>query len=111
MTQTRCEARDGRWRCLLVAGHASYHVRVGGETAWYRWYDAQHAPVGRMPAELSKPSPCPGDPIAKVGCPCCGADLRIEHGDEPGEVCVVGVAQRGTKLPRSTTGLLGGGAE
>jgi len=36
---------------------------------------------------------CPGDPIAKVHCPCCGADLDITHGDDEGEVSVVGTPE------------------
>lgn len=34
--------------------------------------------------------PEPGEPIVKVDCPCCGAALEIEHGDEPGEIAVIG---------------------
>lgn len=32
----------------------------------------------------------PGALIASVVCPCCAASLRVEHGDEPGEVVTVG---------------------
>jgi hypothetical protein len=32
----------------------------------------------------------PGELIAKVDCPCCGAALSIEHGDDEGEISVVG---------------------
>jgi len=32
----------------------------------------------------------PGDPICSVTCACCGAALEITHGDDPGEVSVVG---------------------
>lgn len=34
--------------------------------------------------------PEPGTPIAKCSCPCCGAHLEVEHGDDPGQVGVVG---------------------
>ena len=30
--------------------------------------------------------PEPGTPILTTDCPCCGAELEIEHGDEPGEI-------------------------
>ena len=34
--------------------------------------------------------PEPGEPIAEVHCPCCGAHLEVEHGDDEGDVAVVG---------------------
>ena len=30
------------------------------------------------------------EPLHKVSCPCCGAHLDITHGDDPGEISVVG---------------------
>ena len=33
---------------------------------------------------------CPGDHIVECSCPCCGAHLDITHGDDPGEISVVG---------------------
>lgn len=36
--------------------------------------------------ELYYKEPCPGDLIAKIGCPICGADITVEHGDDPGEI-------------------------
>ena len=39
---------------------------------------------------LADAEPLPGDPIAEVSCPCCGAHLDITHGDDPGEISVVG---------------------
>lgn len=36
----------------------------------------------------------PGDPIASCSCPCCGASLTIEHGDDEGEVSVVGTPSK-----------------
>lgn len=32
----------------------------------------------------------PGQFIVDVSCPCCGAQLEIEHGDELGQLAVVG---------------------
>jgi hypothetical protein len=32
----------------------------------------------------------PGELIAEVHCPCCGAELRVEYGDDEGEIGVVG---------------------
>lgn len=32
----------------------------------------------------------PGETIARCHCPCCGASLEVMHGDEPGEVSVIG---------------------
>jgi hypothetical protein len=32
----------------------------------------------------------PGALIAAATCPCCGASLRVEHGDEPGQVVTIG---------------------
>ncbi len=34
--------------------------------------------------------PEPGQLILKTSCPCCGANLAIEHGDEPGGISVIG---------------------
>lgn len=31
----------------------------------------------------------PGQPIGATGCPCCGARLRIEYGDDPGEIAAL----------------------
>lgn len=39
---------------------------------------------------LSAPAPEPGDLILKTGCPCCGAALTIEHGDEERDIAVLG---------------------
>jgi hypothetical protein len=33
----------------------------------------------------------PGDPICNTSCPCCGAELSVQAGDDPGEVGCVGV--------------------
>lgn len=30
----------------------------------------------------------PGQPIGECTCPCCGASLEIEHGDEEGQIAV-----------------------
>ena len=38
----------------------------------------------RAIAALEQPEP--GTPILTIDCPCCGAELEIEHGDEPGEI-------------------------
>lgn len=32
----------------------------------------------------------PGMVIAKVTCPCCGASLSVEHGEDEGEIAVIG---------------------
>lgn len=32
----------------------------------------------------------PGTPIVDISCPCCGAELEVTHGDDEGEVAVVG---------------------
>ena len=32
----------------------------------------------------------PGEPICEITCPCCGASLDVTHGDDSGEVSVVG---------------------
>lgn len=34
--------------------------------------------------------PEPGEPIGTCACPCCGASLEVEHGDEPGQIAVIG---------------------
>lgn len=43
---------------------------------------------------LVEPEPEPGEPIVKVTCPCCGAELEIAHGDDAGEIGVIGTARR-----------------
>lgn len=35
--------------------------------------------------------PEPGEVIAAVMCPCCGAELSVMHGEEEGEIVVEGV--------------------
>ena len=37
----------------------------------------------------------PGDPILKTICPCCGAKLEIIHGDDPGDIGVIGESNTG----------------
>lgn len=41
----------------------------------------------RAAAEMQEPEP--GAPILDTDCPCCGAILEIQHGDEPGDVGIV----------------------
>jgi len=41
---------------------------------------------------LANRAPQPGDLIADCGCPCCGATLRVEVGDEKWEIGVAGTA-------------------
>lgn len=36
--------------------------------------------------------PCPGDLITESLCPCCGASLRVEYGDDEGEIGIIGKA-------------------
>ena len=31
-----------------------------------------------------------GEPILEAICPCCGASLEVEYGDDPGEISVIG---------------------
>lgn len=38
----------------------------------------------------SADGPEPGDPIVECHCPCCGAGIEITHGDDEGEISVVG---------------------
>ena len=47
----------------------------------------------RALAALEQPEP--GTPILTTDCPCCGAELEIEHGDEPGDIGVVGTPADG----------------
>ena len=44
----------------------------------------------RRPGNADGIKPSPGDPICEATCPCCGASLRIEHGDDPEEISVIG---------------------
>lgn len=46
-------------------------------------------------AKQTLEQPEPGTPILTTDCPCCGAELEIEHGDEPGEIGVVGTPAEG----------------
>ena len=32
----------------------------------------------------------PGQLIIEISCPCCGAELVVEHGDDEGEISVIG---------------------
>ena len=34
----------------------------------------------------------PGEPITAITCPCCGAHLEIEYGDDEGEISVIGTS-------------------
>lgn len=40
--------------------------------------------------EDGNPPAKPGEPIGECHCPNCGAELEVEHGDEPGQIAVVG---------------------
>jgi len=44
----------------------------------------------------------PGEPICKVTCPCCGANLEIEHGDDEGELAVVGIVDNTRHVTNTT---------
>lgn len=35
----------------------------------------------------------PGELMVKCNCPCCGAELSVEYGDDEGEIAVVGCAK------------------
>lgn len=50
----------------------------------------------------------PGQLIAKVDCPCCGAALTVEHGDDEGEIGVIGEAKRGEPVEGSEQPLSSG---
>jgi hypothetical protein len=39
--------------------------------------------------DLRDAGPEPGEFIADVTCPHCGAELRVEHGDDEGEIGVI----------------------
>lgn len=58
-----------------------------------RKYDGLGIEVNRF---LGESAPCrheaevePGQLIAEIGCPACGAELRVEHGDDEGEIGVL----------------------
>lgn len=36
----------------------------------------------------------PGDPICNINCPCCGASLEVTHGDDEGEIAVIGSSRK-----------------
>jgi hypothetical protein len=38
----------------------------------------------------------PGEKILDIACPCCGAELEIMYGDDPGEIAVLGTRQAET---------------
>lgn len=43
---------------------------------------------------LDEREPEPGQPIARGTCPCCGACLRVEHGDDDGEIVFLAAAEK-----------------
>lgn len=49
----------------------------------------------RALADQPPPEPMPGDLIAKVGCPCCGADLEVVHGEDEGMIGAYGTPRQG----------------
>lgn len=46
--------------------------------------------IDHLSAVRDQNEPLPGDPIVECSCPCCLAHLDITHGDDPGEISVVG---------------------
>lgn len=49
--------------------------------------------IDRLEAELAEANamPEPGQLICETGCPCCGAKLTVEYGDDEGETAVIGI--------------------
>lgn len=47
----------------------------------------------KQPIQPGDPPIQPGDPICICTCPCCGAALDVFHGDDPGEIGVIGQAK------------------
>ena len=61
---------------LDVAGVAR---GAGGHSLRYR--------IGLLTEEAEQHTePLPGDVIVETDCPCCGAELSVQHGDDPGEI-------------------------
>lgn len=58
-----------------------------------RYSPARLSPKAAFKGEIEQ-----GQPIVEGHCPCCGAALRIEHGDDDGEVAFLGTAANRMKI-------------
>lgn len=68
---------------MLVESRKTYHLEEDRPDLIARATALAAGPVEEAGHE-------PGELIAKVTCPCCGASLGVEYGDDEGEIGVVG---------------------
>lgn len=77
----RCE-RDG-------ISYSVTGLRGACRVQWYAGAWPPHTAGFQVAPEMSEDTEA-GTPIGTAGCPCCGADLEIVHGDEHGTIGVYG---------------------
>ena len=100
-------------QALQLQGEAVGHLTKGLRTYMehaadmQRQVDAVAADTAQQATEVGD-SHEPGEPIVAVTCPCCGALLQVEYGDDEGEIAVIGRADVQSKLlqPRKCKGCI-----
>jgi len=60
-----------------------------------QWDEMERRNGHTIRALLAGEFPEPGEHIADVGCPCCGERIRIQYGDDPGEIGALGPVPKG----------------
>jgi hypothetical protein len=69
----------------LIGTFAEIFTRIDELVEWKKFVNC-----ALVRLEEKKDEICPGDKIVDVTCPCCGAKLEITHGDDEGEIAVIG---------------------
>ena len=83
-------ARGTAWLAGHYDGLLNDVLRLLGESRILALAVAAKAVDERLRQRIRDPTVAPGDPIVNCSCPCCGASLEVMHGDDEGEVGVVG---------------------
>jgi len=95
--KTRAPDLNAGWTAEQISEHID---KLWQELRWWLT-EEYHSFRGFVIATMSREAdtgPEPGQPIGTSTCPCCGAHLEIEHGDEEGQIAVVGTLSTETAV-------------
>ena len=73
-------------KCGTLWSEEGTRTKEEGHRCWWNDCDGKLVPYDRRVPDPEKAEACPGDLIANIHCPECGVKIRVEHGDDPGEV-------------------------